>query len=599
MSEKSALGRFGNTLLVVVLAGSALVNPARELCAAEPAGESELEEAKDLFRRGVALLGAGDTERALEHFLRSRALVPSVKNTANAAICLERLGRFDEALVMYEELLARFAADLDADDRKSLLPLMASLRQKIGYLELSSNVDGLVVVDGRARGRLPLTTALRLLPGRRVLRIVKDGYRTFERAVEVTAGASAALDAELEPLAGMGAVRIEGSGAPLVLFIDGERVGTTPFEGTFRGGRHVLRSERSDAGSAPEFFDVIEGKTLLLRVSPRPLGGTLALSSLPATAELLLGAVPLGRGPWLGRLPVGHYELRAHEPGYFDGTRRFEAPRPELSLAVRMDLQKDPNDPRWPERRRWTFAFGVQAGPWIAPTLNSGAEEDCPSLCAGGRGAFGGFGSAVIGARHDSGFGAELRVGYAGFRQRFTRAVFTPFHDSSEAPPGAEEQEFVATYALEQTETGHGPTAELRGTLRRATGLGFDFWSSAGAGVFFGSYRVDAEGEVFTTGAPVSAVVEPATVSRASPFVALALGAERRFGAVRLRTGLGAWFFPALGPKLGGPTLGVVPDCRGESGAVGCTPQSDVLAGARAHGPFLAFTPELGAEYSF
>src|SRR5437899_1731317 len=100
-----------------------------------------LDEAKELFRRGVALLGAGDTERALDYFLRSRERLPSSKNTVNAAICLERLGREDEALEMYEEVLTRFSADLDTEDRQSLEPIMTALRKRIGYLQLSSNVD--------------------------------------------------------------------------------------------------------------------------------------------------------------------------------------------------------------------------------------------------------------------------------------------------------------------------------------------------------------------------------------------------------------------------------------------------------------------------
>src|SRR3954470_16265602 len=54
--------------------------------------------AKDLFRKGVALLQADDVERALSYFLRSRTEQASAKNTGNAAICLSRLGRYDEAL---------------------------------------------------------------------------------------------------------------------------------------------------------------------------------------------------------------------------------------------------------------------------------------------------------------------------------------------------------------------------------------------------------------------------------------------------------------------------------------------------------------------
>ena len=70
----------------------------------------------------MTLLQANDVERALAYFLRSRAEQASAKNTGNAAICLSRLGRYDEALEMYEELLLRFSGDLDAEDRATLGP---------------------------------------------------------------------------------------------------------------------------------------------------------------------------------------------------------------------------------------------------------------------------------------------------------------------------------------------------------------------------------------------------------------------------------------------------------------------------------------------
>lgn len=161
---------------------------------------STLEQAKELFRQGVTLLDAGDTERALEHFLRSRELVPSGKNTVNAAICLELLGRYDEALELYEEVGVRFARDLEEQDRTNLAPVMQSLRTRIGYLDLSANVEGLVTIAGRPRGRLPLRTALRVLPGSPMLRITQEGYRAFETELVIHAGETQRLDARLEPL---------------------------------------------------------------------------------------------------------------------------------------------------------------------------------------------------------------------------------------------------------------------------------------------------------------------------------------------------------------------------------------------------------------
>lgn len=558
------------------------------------AGETDparLEEAKVLFRRGVALLSTGDTERALEAFLLSREIVPSGKNTANAAICLERLGRLDEALEMYEEVLARFSRDLDDDDRANLAPVMASLRQRIGYLELSANVDGLVVVDGRARGRLPLRTALRVMPGRRTVRIVKDGYRTFEYQLDIAAGRTVPLDAKLEPLAGTGAVRIEGPGNHVLeVFIDGRLVGKTPWEGALAGGRHVLRTAGAELGSRPEILEIIEGKTLLVRVNAGTLGASVRLSRAPETAELRLGDVPLGPGDWRGRLPVGRYEVVATDEGYFRGAKGFDVKPGSTPIDVRVELVRDPDHPRWPKPSRWTFEVGAELGPWLAPTLNADGEDACPSLCDGSRVAWGGVAAASLGAEHDSGFAGELVGGYLFFRQDFNRAVLQSYDEGT------------ATYALQQTTFARGPILAARARARLPIGFGFDLVSAVGAGVFFGRYQTEFAGVVWTDASPVAAnTTGPSIVSQGSPFGSATLGAGRAFGSLDLRAALGFWFFPTSGPSYGGPLIWPPLDCPGDAptGFVGCVPESDALNGERAHRAFWAFVPQLGARYSF
>jgi len=573
--------------------GSPAPGPAALADAAPP--DARLDEAKSMFRRGVALLDAGDTERALEAFTRSRELVPSAKNTVNAAICLERLGRFDEALEMYEEVLGRFAANLDAEDRKSLAPVMAALRTKIGYLDLSSNVDGLVVVDGRSRGRLPLTTALRVLPGSRRVRVVKDGYKTFEQTLSVAAGQTGTLDAQLEPLAGTGAVRIESGGnVPVDVFVDGARIGATPFEGTLRAGSHLLSSQAGDVGSAPELIDVLAGRTLLLRVSPRPLGGSVSITSEPSSAELFLGAVPLGHGGWRGRLPVGEHTVVAREVGYFDATLQLSARPRAAPSSVRVVLKRNLQHPRWPQPSIFKVELAALVGPWFAPTLNAGSEQACPDACAGGPVAWGINAAVGAGFRHTSGWGGELLVGYLGFEQRFSRIVRQSFEDTGTPT--------VATYLLDQREAATGATVLLRGTYRRPLPFGMDAFGALGGGLYVAHYRVSVEGSVFTTDgtAPVS-TSGVARVWGTSPLVTLALGAEKKVAFLGLRAALGVWIFPSNGPKLGGPTLGVAAPCDPASapGSVGCAPQSHALVDERAHGQFWAFTPEVGATYSF
>ena len=114
-------------IALLAMAGTALGQPSTDAPAAEPSGSSaapnapaaepsgsaapsastaspavdpKLEEAKEWFRKGNLLRKAGDCQKALEMYVRSRRLVPSLPNTLNSAFCLDQIGRYDEALEM-------------------------------------------------------------------------------------------------------------------------------------------------------------------------------------------------------------------------------------------------------------------------------------------------------------------------------------------------------------------------------------------------------------------------------------------------------------------------------------------------------------------
>jgi hypothetical protein len=553
--------------------------------------KSHLDEAKDLFRHGVSLLDAGDTAHALEYFLRSRQILPSSRNTVNAALCLERLGRLDEALEMYEEVLARFAADLDDDDRKSLGPLVDRLRERVGYVEFSSKMQGLVVIDGRSRGTLPLRTALRVLPGVRHLRITRDGYRPLEQPIQVSPRQTLSVESELVPLAGTGALRVEApADTVLDVFIDGRLVGSTPWEGTLASGAHVLWYDGGDLGSAPENIRVAEGKTSVVAVHARALGAPLRLWASPRSAQLFINEVLLGPGEWRGRLPLGQYRVRASEAGYVPEARALEVRSDAAPSDVRFMLIRDPKSPRWPQPSRWHLEVGARVAPLYAAALRSGAERACPGSCAGSRAAWGASTALVVRAAHASGFAVELAAGYGALHQDFSRAVFAPYSEGT------------ATYALRQVSNEDGPLAEARGKLRRSLGRGFELSTAVGVGLLIARETTRVSGSAWTTGplVPVLSSGE-ATQNEVSPFVSTAVGAVRRVGALSVEAALAASFFPVAGPRFSGPQIGVTPNCSASAarGAVGCSPDTNALVGERAHGAFWALSPEIGAAYAF
>ncbi len=581
--------RRATRLLQLLLAFSVAVQ-VPDLAAAD-APDARLEQAKELFREGVSLLNAGDPQRALESFLRSREILPSGKNTANAAICLERLGRYDEALELYEQLLSRFSADLDSQDRANLVPTMAALRDRLASLDISANVDGSLIVDGKPRGNLPRSTPLRVLPGRRRIRILKEGFRTFEKTLELGAGQVEALDAELEPLAGLGAIRVEDAAKSAgELLIDGKVLGRVPWEGTLPTGTHLMQVVGERRGSVPLTIHVVERRTLYLHITTRALGAAIRISAFPRSATLYLGKQPLGRGEWVGRLPVGQYSSSASEPGYFDATATIVSSAAPQGAAFVLNLRRDPEHKRWPQPRAWFPSAGVAAGVLYAPTLNGGHEATCPSLCAHGNDALGGNFEAEVAIEHQSHFGAKLAAGYAFAGQDFSRAIVRPYRDVD------------VTYALHQELVMGGPYARLAAFKALPLPLRLRLRSELGIGLLAATYEAAIGGAAWTTNGFVpAAAVGLTSLTELAPFVTTSLGIERKFGDFTVWFVAGAWFVTGSGPTFSQAELAVEPDCPVNASleAVGCVPNSKAIAGEAVHGPFAFVAPALGGAYRF
>ena len=335
-----------------------------------------LDEAKRLFLEGNALRKAGDCQRAVVKYRASRERVRSVANTQNAAVCLRDLGRADEALEMYEELLTAFSDDLSDEQRQVVSRESNALRAKVGAIDVIANVDGTVVVDGRSRGVLPLALPIRVMPGNHKVVVLAQGYSGFETSVEVKARQTVAVDATLEPLADAGQVSItDPSLEGAQVFVDGAPLGIVPWEGNLEPGTHRFFLRRGDEGSAPRAIDVVKGQRVQAKATLAPLGTDLRIEVTPSTAEIRIDGVAVGAGRWQGRLPLRSYEVVADEEGYVTATTTLKVD--ERTDRLSLELEVDEDHPRW--------QVPIPGGPWIevlgggliAPSFGGQAESNC------------------------------------------------------------------------------------------------------------------------------------------------------------------------------------------------------------------------------
>jgi hypothetical protein len=559
-----------------------------------------LEKAKQLFFQGNEIRQAGDCQGALKYFLESRSLVPSVANTLNAAVCLAQMGRADEALEMYEELLTKLRERLTDEDRATIGPETKRLRALVGDLDVSADTDGRVVVDGRPRGQLPLLAPLRVLPGKHEVIVQKDGFVSFEAEVEIVAGQTARVRAKLEPLRLAGKLRVEGEGLEgAQLFVDGAPLGTVPWQGSLAPGEHTFWLVKGDLGTAPAPITIVKGQTALASPTLVSLGPELTLTIVPETARLVLDDVFVGLGRWRGRLPIGVHTVRAAEEGYFVLEQRLEV-RPTMQPMTSLKLAVDEAHPRWGKRASsagsvWLEAFG---GVGLSNTLGSGAERSCnnpragrPTLsCSNQSIAWGPLSGARFGYEFPIRLSLEAAGGYAHATKDLDRSWDTTFGQSTAA-------QYEITDGLVFT----GPFAALglgyRAPLTGPLELRFHLL----VGALFTRTWDDVTGTVTSGGRTIPVIVERAGESTSAPdlFVAPEADLGLRFGGFTTGLGLAAHVFTLQG---GAGAIGQVYPSHPEacaSSSVECAPGSDAIEGEETFRAFALFTPTLSVGYAF
>lgn len=578
-------------------ASSGLAPAASASAAPAATDDPELEQARKLFHQGNELRRAGDCQKALELYQRSRAIRPSVPNIWNSAICLDALGRHDEALETYELLLTDFRNELTDQDRGFIRPAVEQLRARLGSLDIVANVEGLLVVDGRMRGKLPLSGPVRLMPGRHIVQVMKEGYATHESEPVITVGRTSRLDVRLEVLASGGRLRVEAAGLEGGdVLVDGAAVGVVPWEGTLEPGAHRLVVRKGDRGTAPQLVTVVKGQLVRVSAQPRPLGPEMRIGVEPATAEIVIDDVAVGRGLWQGRLPLGKHRIRAHEEGYVAALRELTVD-PQQAGDTTLRLEVDAEHPRWGAGEAGHVWLELHGGVALAPSLGSDAEASCERFsCSDDGWATGVLVGARGGWEFPVGVSLGLGVGYLRLQKSLERNVAESFTDS------ATDTVVPTTYGLADSLRARGPYVGAHVGYRQPVAEILELKAGLLVGAFFSFTSDTISGTAAASGGQ-----RPVTVDGSAELVRgadLLLAPEIDFG-VRVSgfgvgLGLAAVILPVGGPSLATGDVRVVgPSCTSATTAIDCAPGESFAAGEAAYGTMVALVPTLSLGYLF
>jgi hypothetical protein len=155
---------------------SAQTHDGARLAQAGGGNDERAQEARARYERGMQLYNEGASEGALVEFERAYQLAPSYKLLYNIALIRLQLNDYAQALKAFQEYLAEGGTEIASVRRSEVERHLASLRAKVGRIELVSSARGAdVLVDDVVVGRIPLAELLVLNPGRRRITLSRGG----------------------------------------------------------------------------------------------------------------------------------------------------------------------------------------------------------------------------------------------------------------------------------------------------------------------------------------------------------------------------------------------------------------------------------------
>ncbi|KYG08288.1 hypothetical protein BE21_24525, partial [Sorangium cellulosum] len=399
-----------------------------------PPAADPVAEARAHFERGLDLYRQGAWEAALAEFLASRQDYPTWSATSSAALCLQQLRRYDEALALFETLLGDFAQRLPPETRNAAQQAVVRLRGLVGTVDVAdAEIGASIMVDGQHRGDYPLPAPLRVGAGSHVIRVYKDGFEPFETRVDVAGGQVVRILSRLQKLVESGRLRVtERNGKALDVLVDGYTVGKTPWDGPLSPGQHtvVLRGS-GDLGTMPASVIIRRKQTTPLALFAEELSATLRIEPTPVCASVTVDGVALGSGIWEGRLSPGRHRIEVAAGGFVTAQREAvlaRGARTVVSVPLeRVQLGRPPG----------RFLVELDAGPAFLPSFGGAAAVQCTGSCSMGVGA-GGLGAIHAGYELWSGFGFGVTTGYLQVHQTVAaRRMSLQIQDSQPDSTGA------------------------------------------------------------------------------------------------------------------------------------------------------------------
>ena len=199
--------------------------------------------------------------------------------------------------------------------------------------------DADVFLDGSPidlQGKNP-STIENIKPGTYTLRIVKTGYQTWLENISLSRGEVKTIRVTLEEEPGILDVRVKPDNS--VVYLNGERIGKTPFTVKLKPDTYTLRVTAGDKyRNASQEVVITNGQTQQIGGTLQRLKGGVKVLSTPGEADIYLNDAKKGITPKVFKdLDADDYTLKLTKEGYRDYTQMLrirEGMLPNINVTL-------------------------------------------------------------------------------------------------------------------------------------------------------------------------------------------------------------------------------------------------------------------------
>lgn len=371
MNLSRPLARLVFSLFVAFLSALSLEHAAL----AKPIRDELPNAAREQWDAARELHDAGDFKSALVYFNRAYEISNNPRTLFNVGVCWKDLTKYSEAIKTWERQLT-FKKKLPKEDIQKAQTAIRALQQFVSTVEVKADEPGAkLLIDGTEVGVTPFLEPIRIDVGRRQLRLVKDGFETAEKTVDVLRDKVATIEFDLQHVNKTGNVTIlvEGPSASTV-YMDGRELGASPYTGPVSAGPHTFEARASGYATVQQNVVVVYGDSVsvTLSLAESKDEGKLRVTTEHPDAEIHIDGNLVGQGAWEGLLAAGGHQLEVSKPGYT--TERIEitlSPEQQRTVQVSLSSQKS-----W---MFWTVSVvAVVGGATLATVLLSQPTEKTP-----------------------------------------------------------------------------------------------------------------------------------------------------------------------------------------------------------------------------